>query len=126
MVVLTKRIMGEAKQRKLAQAAVRPWERDQPAPPRPRPWYMEGSTEPIPPAREDLLISLPPRDPTSDEALRTLVRQKFESEHGAGRVVIIGDDPRDLPVRRRMRPMDMAILLGLLGNDSLIMEPRRK
>ena len=120
--------MGEAKQRKLARAAGQPWERDRPAKPRPLPWYMEGSTEAaptIPQRSESILLNPPFTDPKFNEELQ----RKLELEHGAGRVVVIGDDPRNLSVLRRRRPMDLAIMLGMLGainGDSLITRPRRK
>lgn len=55
--------MGEARQRKIARSAGRPWERDTPRSPLPRvlPWYMDPMCPALPP-RQPLLVVAGPTD----------------------------------------------------------------
>jgi hypothetical protein len=113
--------MGEARRRKLAAAAGRPWERDAPPPPEPHPWYMDPMCPQLPrlPAPPAVIIA-----PSDQEVQRDLdaMRRAVEARGLGNQVLVIGDDPRDpLPLARgRRRPggMELALIMAALGVDS--------
>jgi hypothetical protein len=114
--------MGQARQRKIAKAVGRPWSEDAPPPPKPKPWYMtEGGLPPFYPIGMD---APPPEESTASAELmqNTVVRL----ENGP-QVLIVGDDPRGLPVRRRHNSMETALLMAALSlnGQPLIKSPKR-
>lgn len=100
--------MGEARQRKLAKAAGQPWPKDAPPPPRKIPDYM---TMEIPVA---MAAPPPDEDAGAMERMRTIAKLAGEDK----KILIVGDDPRGLPVgRRRTGGMDLALLMAAMSLD---------
>lgn len=127
--------MGEARARRLARLAGRPWERDAPPAPEPLPWYMDPMCPALPRRRGGPEVSaappsgtMPPpttevgrtaasdrpavvldaatMDPRDRELLREILRRRDDA-----RVVRVNADR--LPGGRR--PIDLLLLAAVLG-----------
>ena len=109
--------MGEAKQRRLAKVAGAPWERDTTPISPPKPWYMDPES----PRNQELrarrgMLAPPPEPSPTTEALRRHIEKRDDM-----RVVVVGKDPRSLPVRRgRPGGMELALLIAALGTEPII------
>jgi hypothetical protein len=109
--------MGEAKQRRLAKATGKPWDRDKPPAAPPKPWYIdpESPRNQELRARRGVEVAPPPEPSPTMEMLR-----KHVEAHDDLRVVVLGKDPRSLPVRRgRPGTMELALLMAALGTEPL-------
>jgi len=113
--------MGQARQRRLAKAAGRPWPEDAPLPSNPKPWYLtEGGK---PPKYAVGMIASPPEETAAAVALvRKIVRLENRQQ-----ALIIDNDPRGLSVTRRRSGTVMALFRAALAMNGqpLIKSPRR-
>lgn len=112
--------MGEARQRKLAKAAGQPWPKDAPPPPRKIPGYMtmEIPTGTVAYPSGSCPVAMAAPSPGEDagamERMRTIAKLAGEDK----KILVVGDDPRGLPVgRRRTGGMDLALLMATMSLD---------
>jgi hypothetical protein len=110
--------MGQARQRKLAKAAGRPWPEDAPSPAKPQLWYMPGVE--MSPAYPIAMVNPPLVESPVVERMREIARQEKP------RVLVIGDDPRGQPVRRR-GGVELAFMMAAMSLDGplVVKSPKR-